>query len=145
MESELNFEELDSQACRTLLGAGVIGRIAVNGEGGFPLVFPINYTVESGAIVFRTSNNMEHLLEHSIVTFEVDDIDSDTRTGWSVMAHGFIQSLSDVGVLVLEESIPGVGAGPWAPGKRNIWMRVVPQVLSGRRIRYASEQIESMS
>jgi len=131
---ERSLEKLDADSCMELLRTQPVGRIAVTGPHGFPLIYPVNYAIESGEIVFRTSENMEHLLDHSIVTFEVDSFDERTRSGWSVMAHGSLVPHHQPGTFDLRGVTPTAGAVPWAPGERNIWMRLVPEVVSGRRI-----------
>lgn len=133
-KAERSLEKLDADACMGLLRTQPVGRIAVTGAHGFPLVYPVNYAIESGEIVFRTSQNMEHLLDHSIVTFEVDSFDPETRAGWSVMAHGSLVPHHEPGSFDAEGILPTTGAVPWAPGERKIWMRLVPEVVSGRRI-----------
>lgn len=81
-------EELDGETCLSLMGSRPVGRLAMCNHAGYPLVFPVNYAIESGVIVFRTAHGTKHdLSAHSLVTFEVDDFDVNERAGWSVMAH----------------------------------------------------------
>ena len=44
---------IDPHACLALLGAGGIGRVAVS-IGAVPAVFPVNYAMLDGEVVFRT-------------------------------------------------------------------------------------------
>lgn len=81
--------ELSSAECLELLEAGVIGRVAMSTPTG-PRIVPVNYTVHRGAIVFRTSSYSE-LATYGLVTdlaFEIDDLDYQSRLGWSVVAIG---------------------------------------------------------
>lgn len=118
-----------------------IGRLAVCSRAGYPLVFPVNYVFNSGEIIFRTGlGTKRDLSVDSLVTFEVDDFDVNTRTGWSVVVHGVVQLMPEMGMIMLDRPFEDAGAGPWAPGERSIWMRIVPQVLTGRRIRWTEKE-----
>ena len=48
-------EELNENQCLELIAPGGIGRIAYTGRFG-PAVLPVNYTLQDGAIVFRTAD-----------------------------------------------------------------------------------------
>ena len=52
----------------------------------YPLIFPVNYALDRDVIVVRThAGTMLEAAAHANVTFEVDEIDRRTRTGWSVL------------------------------------------------------------
>lgn len=127
------FEELDEAECRELLGTHGVGRIAVSDADG-PVVVPVNYSVVDGAIVFRTAaDTTPALAAGNRVAFEVDRVDEAFSSGWSVLVRGGARSVTD----------PGDGrrldrearSGPWAGGARDLWIRVEPETVTGRRIR----------
>jgi nitroimidazol reductase NimA-like FMN-containing flavoprotein (pyridoxamine 5'-phosphate oxidase superfamily) len=126
-------DELDADECWRLLASQQVGRLAVM-VGQYPRVFPVNYAVDGGTIVFRTAPGTKlYALERSTVTFEVDDV---TPAGWSVMVHGVARELLPERHRELAERSTGGGA-PWAPGARDHIIRVVPDHVTGRRIRPA--------
>src|SRR5687768_8738906 len=47
-------EELTPEECYLLFASQVVGRIAVSGLGGAPLVVPVNFALDEGAVVFCT-------------------------------------------------------------------------------------------
>src|SRR5579875_3583726 len=114
-------EELDEAESLRLISPGGIGRIAYAGRFGLA-VLPVNYKWHDGAIVFRTA-------EHS-VAFEIDDIDLAGRRGWSVLIQGPAHHVTEA------ERASAIQAGvePLAPGKRELFVRIVPSRITGRRI-----------
>ncbi|XVQ09134.1 pyridoxamine 5'-phosphate oxidase family protein [Spirillospora sp. CA-255316] len=128
-------EELDREQCLALIAPGGVGRVAFDdGEG--PTVIPVNYAVDAGAVVFRTS--LEGRLHQSLATaltgaavriaFEVDSIDPERHEGWSVLLRGGGQELPD------HERPVSPAVEPWPGGERPVYIRLVPHHISGRRL-----------
>ena len=93
-----------------------------------PLVVPINFLLDGDVIVFRTDPGEKLLqLRGSPVSFEVDQIDFLRRTGWSVLVQGvaYEATPTEIEHLMLET---------WAPGEKAHWVRIVPAIITGRRI-----------
>jgi nitroimidazol reductase NimA-like FMN-containing flavoprotein (pyridoxamine 5'-phosphate oxidase superfamily) len=132
---ELNpggLDELNVEECWRLLGTQQVGRLAVM-VGHYPLVFPVNYAVDGREIVFRTEPGTKlYAIERSNVTFEVD---LPIPTGWSVMVQGVGLELLEERNVELAERSKAAGAVPWAPGERDHIVRIVPDHVTGRRIR----------
>jgi nitroimidazol reductase NimA-like FMN-containing flavoprotein (pyridoxamine 5'-phosphate oxidase superfamily) len=132
-----SLDELSPAECWELLATQPIGRVAVI-VGHYPLVFPVNYAVDDKTIVYRTGAGTKlHSVHRSNVTFEVDEIDTEGRTGWSVMVKGVAHELSlkrDRRAISRAEL---TGAAPWAPGDREHVIRIVADQVTGRRIRAA--------
>jgi nitroimidazol reductase NimA-like FMN-containing flavoprotein (pyridoxamine 5'-phosphate oxidase superfamily) len=132
-------EELDAAECLRLIGAGGIGRIAYSGRYG-PTVLPVNYRFFEGTIVFRTAPNSptDEDLRTGIadaeyrVAFEIDDFDRTARDGWSVLIQG---SAHHVDSDAERESVAGAGVEPWPGGDRDLFLRIIPCRVTGRRIR----------
>lgn len=81
--------ELHRDEALDLLGGASVGRVTVT-LAGVPHVVPVNYRVHHGAVVFRSGSGTKlaaALAEHP-VSFEVDRIDENTQTGWSVLVSG---------------------------------------------------------
>jgi len=130
-------EELDENECLRLIGQGGIGRIAYVGRFG-PAVLPVNYKLQGGAIVFRTAENgpLDGDLRTGIanadykVAFEIDDIDLATERGWSVLLQGPAHHVQRAEL----DAARGAGVEPWAPGDRELFVRIVPSRITGRRV-----------
>jgi nitroimidazol reductase NimA-like FMN-containing flavoprotein (pyridoxamine 5'-phosphate oxidase superfamily) len=125
-------DELGVDECWRLLATQQVGRLAVV-VGHYPLVFPVNYGLDETTIVFRTAPGTKlHALERSNVTFEVDVV---SPGGWSVMVRGVARVLMAERHVDLAARSAAAGAVPWAPGERDHIVRIVPDQVTGRRIR----------
>jgi uncharacterized protein len=131
-KSFARMEELDSAECLELLTSKKVGRVAWCGGKG-PQVLPVNYAVVDGEIYFRTSphSQLARALYESQVAFEVDEIDDFLETGWSVLVVGEANHHNDSSDLPpAVEDRPR----PWAPGVRNLYVRITPSEITGRRL-----------
>jgi uncharacterized protein len=72
--------------------------------------------------------------DHANVTFEVDEIDSRTRSRWSVLVRGLAEEVTAEHRDELVARTRAAGVEPWAPGEHGHWVRLIPQGISGRRI-----------
>jgi len=126
---------IDADECYRLLATQQIGRLGVNAEH-YPLIFPVNYVLDPvGVIVIRTAAGTKlAAANHANVTFEVDQIDQQTRSGWSVLVRGLAEEVTSEHRVELIERTKATGVEPWAPGTRGHWMRLIPHAISGRRI-----------
>jgi hypothetical protein len=61
------------------------------------------------------------------VTFVVDEDDTSTSAGWSVLVSGEIERVAPHA----RDQIDPAPA-PWAPGRVEAWMRIVPASVTGR-------------
>lgn len=127
-------ETLDSDECFRLLAAAQVGRLGVVADH-YPLIIPVNFGLDRGTIVIRSSAGTKlAALEHANVTFEVDDIDSASRSGWSVLVRGQAEEVGVEHGQELLERTRATGTSPWAPGQREHWVRIIPHQITGRRI-----------
>jgi len=134
-------EELDEAECLRLIASGGIGRIGYSGRYG-PTVMPVNYRLYEGTIVFRTAQDSatDEDLRTGIanaefkVAFEIDDFDTAARTGWSVLIQG---SAHHVESEAEHAAVAGAGVDPWAGGDRQLFLRIIPTRVTGRRVRHA--------
>jgi nitroimidazol reductase NimA-like FMN-containing flavoprotein (pyridoxamine 5'-phosphate oxidase superfamily) len=131
IDPRTGLEVLDRQECFTLLRQCNLGRIAVV-VNGRPLMFPVNFTLDNDAIVLRTDEGTKlHGARNDHVAFECDGTDSVYHTGWSVLASGDAEEVSNLAEVGHLEHIP---LGTWCPGPKPIWLRIRPKTLTGRRI-----------
>jgi nitroimidazol reductase NimA-like FMN-containing flavoprotein (pyridoxamine 5'-phosphate oxidase superfamily) len=131
-------ELLDEAECLRLISAGGVGRIGYTGRFG-PTVVPVNYALHEGTIVFRTGQHSpmgEDLrtgIEHaeSKVAFEIDEISPATREGWSILVQGGAHPVDSA---TERASVLQSGVEPWAGGEKELFVRVIPTRITGRRI-----------
>jgi uncharacterized protein len=126
-------EEIPREECFRLLAGQTIGRVAVADFGAAPLVVPVNFLLVGEAVVFRTDYGSKFRLavlgEHP-VSFQVDSVEPGRPSGWSVLLQG---NATEAG----ETEHERLRLQPWAPGAKSHWVRIVPDTVSGRRIRLA--------
>ena len=126
-------ERLHRDECLRLLASDEIGRLAVT-VGHTPAIFPVNYTMDGDAIVFRTATGTK--LTHgprSGACFEIDRFDREHRTGWSVVVNGRLEEVTRYDARALGR-VSHLPVGPWAEGTKDHWMRLVPDRITGRRV-----------
>jgi nitroimidazol reductase NimA-like FMN-containing flavoprotein (pyridoxamine 5'-phosphate oxidase superfamily) len=131
-------QELDEAECLRLISPGGIGRIAFTGRFG-PTVFPVNYQLHQGTVVFRTAQgsatdeDLRTGIAHAEykVAFEIDEFSPSTREGWSVLIQGAAHHVDSAAerASVLEADVE-----PWAGGPRDLFLRIIPSRVTGRRI-----------
>ena len=124
--------ELTKAECFELLANEHLGRLAVVDDRG-PVVFPVNYVLDRHTVVFRTEEGtkLHAALRGSRACFELDGTDAATHTGWSVIVRGEVTEVTDLVELARLRELP---LKPWAPGARDRYVRMLPAVLTGRRI-----------
>jgi uncharacterized protein len=130
-------EDLSRAECLRLLATVWIGRICYTRQA-LPAVEPVNFALHNGAIVIRTDagGKLAAATDHTVVAFQADDLDPILRSGWSVTVVGRSEEVTDaVDIARLGE----VGLELWAPGTRDRFIRVVPAIVTGRRLRRARE------
>lgn len=109
-----------------------IGRIAFSAEG-VQQILPVNFACARRSIVVRTAQ--QSMLRRSgvgaDVAFEVDHIDADRQSGWSVLIQGRLWPVEAPDDLRPDERLR---LHPWAGGDRDCWIRIVPTHVSGRQV-----------
>ena len=125
-------DPLDERSCLELVGDRGIGRVAVS-IGAVPAVFPVNYSVLDGDIVFRTGagTKLDAAVRRAVVAFEVDEVDPVYHEGWSVLVVGHSDVVTDPALLARVDALP---MQPWAPGPHEHVVAIHPTIVSGRRI-----------
>ena len=118
--------------CRRLITPGGVGRIAFSTTSG-PVVVPVNFAVLADTIVVRTAEGTVidgHADE--LAALEVDHIDEALCQGWSVLVRGPAHRVAHPAELRrLQED---AAVWPWPGGEREVYVRIVPSEISGRRI-----------
>jgi len=126
-------ERLSLGECRRLLAPGGLGRIAFGTASG-PMVLPLNYALVAGTIVVRTgSGSLIASHGEDQVSFETDRVDETLRYGWSVLVRGQAHRVLQHGEL--QNLREDCHLRPWPAGEHDLYVRIVPAHISGRRIR----------
>jgi nitroimidazol reductase NimA-like FMN-containing flavoprotein (pyridoxamine 5'-phosphate oxidase superfamily) len=88
-------DELSESACWARLRTTSVGRLAVWVED-HPDIFPINFTVDHGTVVFRSGagTKVSAALSDSPVALEADGYDQETAEAWSVVVKGNVEEIS---------------------------------------------------
>jgi nitroimidazol reductase NimA-like FMN-containing flavoprotein (pyridoxamine 5'-phosphate oxidase superfamily) len=129
---EQGLELLTEEQARQLLAAGEVGRVGIT-IGALPAIFPVNYRLIDGAIVFRTGpgSKLSAAATGAVVAFEVDDYQLTDRSGWSVLAVGRAEVVDDPD---LAARVADAQPQPFVDGPRAAIVRIEPTFLSGRRL-----------
>ncbi|MGY1616373.1 pyridoxamine 5'-phosphate oxidase family protein [Geodermatophilus sp. SYSU D00691] len=134
MTSAGSLDVIPVDECYELLAGHEVGRLGVV-AGHYPLIIPVNYGMDGRTLVIRTHPGTTlTAAAHANVTFEVDDIDRVTRSGWSVLVRGLAEEVGPEHRPGLVERTHATGVQPWAPGEHGSWLRVIPHEVTGRRI-----------
>ncbi len=126
------FRVVSPTECFELLEASRIGRVGFTAADGV-MVLPVNFAVSGKTIVFRTApDTLLALHADARLSFEVDHFDEALGTGWSVLVRGHAQQVRDERDVQRLENATVLQ--PWAPGARDVYVRISPTHISGRRI-----------
>jgi nitroimidazol reductase NimA-like FMN-containing flavoprotein (pyridoxamine 5'-phosphate oxidase superfamily) len=131
-------EPLDEAECLRLISAGGVGRIGYSGRFG-PTILPVNFAFYERTIVFRTGQHspIGEDLRTGIaeaeykVAFEIDEISPATKEGWSILIQGSAHHVdSEAELAAVRQS----GVQAWAGGEKELFLRITPVRITGRRI-----------
>lgn len=126
-------EDLAPGACRRLLAAASVGRLAFV-EDGYPTVLPVNFVLAGDVIGIRTAAGAKlDNAPQTRVGFEVDEYDEATRSGWSVLVRGVAHEVTDDAAPAYEE-LRGQALHPWAGDAKPRWLGITIDQITGRRI-----------
>ncbi|MFI7705616.1 pyridoxamine 5'-phosphate oxidase family protein [Nonomuraea sp. NPDC049480] len=123
---------LSPEECLRLLASAPIGRIVFT-DRALPAVQPVNFYLDGETIVIRTTigSKLAAATRRAVVAFEVDELDPEMRTGWSVTVVGHARAVEAPQEIARLATLP---LEPWAPGSRDHYILVEAEQVSGRRI-----------
>ncbi|WP_426762805.1 pyridoxamine 5'-phosphate oxidase family protein [Pseudarthrobacter sp. 1G09] len=130
-ESSPDVQNLEHHECWAMLRTVSVGRLAVMADGR-PDIFPINYTVDGGTVVFRTGQGtkLSAASGDAAVAVEADGVDPESGLAWSVVVKGtaeVVKRAEDV----LDTS--RLYLFPWQAGRKDAFVRITPDSVTGRR------------
>jgi nitroimidazol reductase NimA-like FMN-containing flavoprotein (pyridoxamine 5'-phosphate oxidase superfamily) len=125
-------ETLSFALCLRLLASVPVGRVGFVADGEVQ-VLPVNHVLDGQDVVFRTTHGskLSAAEGEKPITFEVDDYDERTHSGWSVVVTGRSEPVDeDAEVDRLDRAAPR----PWVSTvERPFWIRIRPTSVTGRR------------
>jgi len=126
--------ELSYEICLSRLREQEVGRIAVCTSDG-PRIVPVNYSVlDDDTLVFRTTpyGAIGSNAVGNQIALEIDRIDPEHRSGWSVVAAGRGASIDDTQELRRIHAFRD--PDPWAAGQRWLYVALRWTELTGRAV-----------
>jgi nitroimidazol reductase NimA-like FMN-containing flavoprotein (pyridoxamine 5'-phosphate oxidase superfamily) len=126
---------LETNQCWTLLRSSEVGRLAV-AIADRPDIFPINFVVDHGSIVFRTAEGtkLAAAVLGCAVAFEADGYDAGSEEAWSVVVKGSAREIEAMHELFDVVELPLL---PWHTGPKHRYVRITPVDVTGRRFSVA--------
>lgn len=121
--------ELSEEECWERLASEEFGRLAFLMVDEVHLV-PINYAVDGRSLLFRTAAGNKlfaAVLSHDVV-FEIDKVDDDQNTAWSVIVRGFPRLLEE-DEAHRAELVP---LRPWVDTRKDSVVEIRATAVSGR-------------
>jgi uncharacterized protein len=87
--------ELSEADCRELLAHHTAGRVGFMAGDG-PLILPVAYQYRNGSVMFRASpvGPLAELVRRTSVAFEIDEINEQSKSGWSGLVVGFAEAMA---------------------------------------------------
>jgi nitroimidazol reductase NimA-like FMN-containing flavoprotein (pyridoxamine 5'-phosphate oxidase superfamily) len=104
-----------------------------------PDIFPINYVVDRGMIVFRTSEGtkLAAALLGRAVAFEVDGYDRGAGEAWSVVVKGHANEIESMDAYFDALDLP---LFPWHAGPKHRFVCIEPIAITGRRFKVVGRE-----
>jgi nitroimidazol reductase NimA-like FMN-containing flavoprotein (pyridoxamine 5'-phosphate oxidase superfamily) len=128
---DTQIDVLTVDQCWELLDTQVVGRLGI-AIMNHPDIFPVNYVVDHGSIVFRTDEGtkLAAALLGTSVAFEADHYDPAAGIAWSVIAKGEAVEIEGLVELFDAADLP---LFPWQIAPKHRFVRITPEELTGRR------------
>lgn len=121
--------------CKRLLAVaakcGGVGRLGVPTDQA-PVVVPVNFSLSDSKVVVRTGPGfLSDAAAGRLVAFEVDDLDHESGTAWSVLVRGLATLIESPTTEQLEAA-----PHPLVPEPGELLLVVRPDVITGRRFEF---------
>lgn len=120
--------------CLRLLAPAPVGRIGFCADGEV-MVLPVNHAVDGQDVVLRTArgSKLSAAQGQTVVAFDADAYDPQTRSGWSVLVNGRAEVVDEDAEI---QRLGRLGLHPWASAvDRPFWIGYVPQRSAAGRYR----------
>jgi nitroimidazol reductase NimA-like FMN-containing flavoprotein (pyridoxamine 5'-phosphate oxidase superfamily) len=123
---------LDREQSLALLRKVNVGRLVFT-EHALPAVQPVDFRWWRGDVVIRVADPavLAAASGNRVVAFETDELDGNLHRGWSVTIVGRAQVITDAPELL---ELSGIFSRPWIGGRRDYFVRIRPEKVTGRRV-----------
>jgi uncharacterized protein len=124
-------EILTTSQCWECVRGEEVGRLAIS-IANHPDIFPINFVVDHGTVVFRTAEGtkLAGAVLGTAVAFEVDGYDEGKGEAWSVVIKGRAMEIQKLHDLFEAADLP---LFPWHAAPKHRFVRITPDETTGRR------------
>jgi nitroimidazol reductase NimA-like FMN-containing flavoprotein (pyridoxamine 5'-phosphate oxidase superfamily) len=124
--------------CRRLLAVaskeGWFGRIGIATDQA-PIVVPVDFTLHDGRVLARVGRGFSsQAAAGQLVAFQVDHVDEEAGSAWSVLVRGLATLIETPTDLEL-----AVAGRPSVPEPGNMVLAIRPDILTGRRFEFRRE------
>jgi nitroimidazol reductase NimA-like FMN-containing flavoprotein (pyridoxamine 5'-phosphate oxidase superfamily) len=122
---------LQAEECLRLLATAPIGRVVFTDQA-LPGVLPALFLLHDRMIVLPAGDGSKFsaAVHDTVVAFEADEFDAETRAGWSVTVIGqarLVRDSAELSALVPLELIPGMS------GRRQHFIMISTEIVNGFR------------
>jgi nitroimidazol reductase NimA-like FMN-containing flavoprotein (pyridoxamine 5'-phosphate oxidase superfamily) len=125
-------DALSEEECWALLAGHSLGRLGFTAHSGLPVILPVNYALDGRDVLVRSGPGpkLGAAERGDTVAFEVDQVDLESRSGWSVVLTGRAHVVSPAS----QAERRALALEPWPAGPRSALLRIRVQHVSGRRL-----------
>ena len=135
--------ELTRRECMDLLASVPLGRVVFTLRA-LPAIRPVNHIVDDGAVIIRSrlGSGITSAMPGGqvVVAYEADCIDTEARTGWSVVVTGMARLVRDPADVARYEQ----ALRPWVDRAMDCVIRIEPELVTGYRLSPGLDQSESV-
>ena len=126
-------EDLPVHECWVMLRGVSVGRLAV-WVTDHPDIFPVNYAVDHGTLIFRTGQGtkLAAAIRDVPVALEADGVDPESGVAWSVVVKGETAVINSTEEVLDSFSLM---LFPWHSGRKDSFIRISPTSITGRKFR----------
>jgi nitroimidazol reductase NimA-like FMN-containing flavoprotein (pyridoxamine 5'-phosphate oxidase superfamily) len=126
--------EHDRLEALRLLASVDYGRVVFT-LNALPAIRPVNHLVDAGEIIIRTRLSAKVTtaivpLRDTVVAYQADLIDPQSRLGWSVVATGYARPVTNPAEIARFEK----ALTPWVDMAMDTIIRIQPDIISGFRL-----------
>ena len=115
-----------------LLRTRAMGRLVYTNQA-LPAVMPVNFALRDGGIWLWTGSAaaLGRPLDQAVVAFQVDELDLEACSGWSVTVTGMAHLVTDDATL---DRARAEGPAPWTPDTGGHLIRIPLTLVTGRML-----------
>lgn len=119
---------LPAARAMSLLASCSFGRLVLS-ERALPAIRLVDHVVAGDVLIIRTSLEAPIRPEAGIVVaYQADDIDRQTRAGWSVVVVGLAELIVDADEILRHEQV----LASWSSGDIDQLVRIRPHLITGQ-------------